>query len=242
VNLKAETVEELKARRKNLHMGMCELLREDLAYKADEKLSRSSVAGDVGRRIKERILKDFDDQTREHESIKDEVFNRDEMYKELSNEVIDGKAYALEKMNHYLQMATGGMPVGQHIETTILNTALKDFAGMIELRTEFPWDDVTENKKTEIDLSEWDAGTIPPRARELVAGALGCNAVIRAVRIKGVRLELSGGWATEELDWQNKAAVNKAAVPETVALVLRSCLRLKFLNLRCSQARWERIC
>ena len=51
VNTKVETVEELQARRKNLHMGMCELLREDLDDKADEMLSESSVAGDVGRQI-----------------------------------------------------------------------------------------------------------------------------------------------------------------------------------------------
>ncbi len=36
VNPKAETVEELQARRKSLHLGMCKLLREDLSILAEK--------------------------------------------------------------------------------------------------------------------------------------------------------------------------------------------------------------
>ncbi len=141
---KAETVEELRARRKKLHMGMCELLRADLARQADAniaKLSRSSVAV-AG--LKERALKDFDDQTREHEEKGDKVFNQDENYKVLSNEAIDGKAYALQKMDIYLQMAD---VMSQQLKDTILNAPLKDFAGLMRLSTDFPFDDVKKTRR-----------------------------------------------------------------------------------------------
>ena len=39
VNPRAETVEDLQGRRKRLHMGMCKLLREDLAHLAEQKLA-----------------------------------------------------------------------------------------------------------------------------------------------------------------------------------------------------------
>jgi hypothetical protein len=241
VNPKAESVEELKARRKNLHMGMCELLREDLAYKAYEKLSITfNVVGSVGRQIKESVLKEFDDQTREHESRGEEIFNQDEMYKKLSNEAIDGKTHALEKIDFLLTRAqndTGNeaTPDGmdQQLETAILKAALKDFTGLMRLRTDFPWDDVEKNNKTEIDLRAWDAATIPEWAlREFVVCALGGNTVIRAVMIKGVRLELSQGWATTELLWSRNQAVK--AVPATVWLVLRTCVGVTKLDIRCS--------
>ena len=227
VNAKVETVEELQARRKNLHMGMCELLREDLAHKADEMLSESSVAGDVGSKIKERVLKDFDDQTREHDQRGDEIFNQDKEYKVLSNEAIDGKAYALQKLYLCLEsVATGDL--GRRSENkseTILSTTLKTFA-----IPNFPWKQVV--KGDEIDFGEWNAALTLPKARELIAGALGNNANIRAVIIKSVKLQLSAGWATTNLSWQRNAAVQ--ALPATVALTLRHCVCLTSLDLRCN--------
>ncbi len=43
VNPKAETVEELKARRKNLHMGMLKLSKEDLHHTLQEALNAFQV-------------------------------------------------------------------------------------------------------------------------------------------------------------------------------------------------------
>ncbi len=43
VNPKTETVEELLARRKNLHMGMLKLAREDLHYTLQAKLEEFQV-------------------------------------------------------------------------------------------------------------------------------------------------------------------------------------------------------
>ncbi len=206
MNPKAETVEELQGRRKKLHLG-----------------------------IKERVLRDFDDQTREHESRADDAFNRDEEYRVLSNEAIDGKAYALEKMDTYLKSTADGGCMGQ--PETILGAALKDFAsrgavmGMRTGITVFPWADVLENNKPEIDLGEWDAGPIPPQALELIRGALGGSTVIRAVRIKGASLALSEGWATVTLNWSNTAAAWEA--PATASMVLWNCVGLKSLDLRC---------
>ncbi len=222
VNAKVETVEELQARRKNLHLGMCELLREDLAYKADEKLSGCSVAGDKGRLIKDQVLKDFKDQTHAHESKGVEVFNQDEMYKELSNEAIDGKSYALDKMYLCLEsLATGR-------SETILSANLKDF--IVPNFPNFPWEHVVKGE--EIDFGEWNAACLLPKTRELIAGALGDNASLRAVIIKGVKLQLSKGWATTQLCWKRNAAVQ--ALPATALLTLWHCADLTSLDLRCN--------
>jgi hypothetical protein len=224
VNAKVETVEELQARRKKLHMGMCELLREDLSYKADEKLSGSSVADDVGRKIKKRILDDFDDQKRKQESNSDKVFNQDEMFKVLSNEAIDGKAYALDKMYLCLEsFATGDL---RSRSETILSATLKEFA--VPNFPNFPWEHVV--KGTEIDFGEWNAACLLPKTRELISGALGDNANVHTVIIKGVKLQLSEGWATSHLCWQRNAAVQ--ALPATAMLTLCHCADLTFLNLR----------
>lgn len=47
MNPKAETVEELQGRRKRLHLGMCKLLREDLAHLAEQKLLKAEVLESV---------------------------------------------------------------------------------------------------------------------------------------------------------------------------------------------------
>jgi hypothetical protein len=105
----------------------------------------------------------------------------------------------------------------------------------MQLISDFPWDDVMENKRTELNLGEWDASTIPEWARrELVSGTLRGNTVIRAVMIKGKILGLSDGWATTELDLENRVQKAVRAVPATVWLVVQTCVGVTKLNLRCS--------
>ncbi len=241
VNPKAETVEELQSRRKNLHMGMCELLRQDLFREADSQLLAFGDAS-KSRKIKECILKNFDGQTREHDKHPPQSFNDDALYKRLMNEAIDGKALALLKLDIYLE----SVRANQDSATLdlICDTPLADFgkpASVMLLRTgitKFPWAAVMEKESATIDLADWDAASITPQAQELVAGVLGSNPVIRTVIVKGVKLELSDGWATAELKWgRSLHSPNYSeairSLPATVALVLRNFTGLTSLDLRC---------
>ena len=234
VNPKAETVEELQSRRKNLHMGMCKLLREDISIQAEAELTESSAPADTKRAIKERIIKDFDDQTQRHNAIKADKFNTDATYKQLMNEAMDGKASALEKMGIYLESVTA--ETSQSNLEAIFNAPLTDFADkatVLRLRTgiaEFPWAAVVLERSADLDFGEWDAATASAQARELVAGALGENHNVRSVLVKGTKLELSQGWATMEIEWSSNEAVR--AVPVTVSLLLRNCGSLQRLNIR----------
>jgi hypothetical protein len=230
VNPKAETVEELQSRRKNLHSGMCKLLREDISIQAEAVLTDSSAPPDTKRAIKERIIKDFDDQTQRHNTVKADEFNADATYKLLMNEAMDGKASALKKMGIYLES------LGQSHLETVFNASLADFANkatVMRLRTgitAFPWAAVVLELSADLNLGEWDAATASVQARALVAGALGENPNVRSVLVKGVKLELSRGWATMELEWGSNEAVR--AVPVTVSLLLRNCGCLQRLNIR----------
>ena len=239
VNPKAETVEELQSRRKNLHMGMCKLLKEDLSLQAEAILADGSAPPDLMCGIRERITKDFDAQTHRHEQVCVDAFNDDAQYKRLMNEAIDGKAHALEKMCMYLESAAASMSESE-LEA-IFNAPLADFANqatVMQLRTgitNFPWAAVVTERSADIDLGEWDAASVSAQAREHVASALRGNPNVRFVRAKGVKLALSDGWATTELKWGNNAAVK--ALPVTVSLLLRNCSRLSTLDVRCTVAR-----
>jgi hypothetical protein len=242
VNPKAETVEELQGRRKALHLGMCKLLREDLALKAEQRLADRRADADVSG-TRDRVVTEFDQLMRAHEEEDAGAFNSDERYKALMTEAIDGKAHALLKLDVYLESAAAGADAAAL--DRIRDAALADFANpAAELRlrtgvTEFPWAAVVEKQSPEIDLGEWDAAAVKPQALKSVAAALGGNAIIRAVTVRGVKLALREGWATTQLE---DAALKEAvrAVPATVALVLRSCWGLTNLDLRCDGSGWAR--
>ena len=242
MNPKAETVEELQGRRKALHLGMCKLLREDLALKAEQRLADPQAgAGEIqcSGEIRNRVAKEFDELTRAHELVEADAFNADDKYKALMTEAIDGKAQALEKMGVYLESAARAMPRSEL--DAIFSAPLADFASkaaVLRLRTgitEFPWVEVVEERRADIDLGEWDAASASVQARELIASALGGNANLRSVTVKSVKLALGEGWATARLEWADNAAVK--ALPATVAVVLRSCWGLTSLDLRCDADR-----
>ena len=233
VNPKAETVEELQERRKNLHLGMCKLLREDLALKAEQQLADRKADADT-RGIRDRVVAEFDELKVKHESEHPNVFNADEKYKELMVEAIDGKAYALLKMDVYLESAEAA--ADRTALDRIRDARLQEFADpavVPQLRTgitQFPWAAVITHKSPEIDLGDWNAAGLPPQARDLIVDALGGNANIRVVAVKGVKLALSEGWRTAQLEWASNAAVE--ALPATVALVLCNCRGLTSLDIR----------
>ena len=235
VNPKVETVEELLCRRKNLHLGMCKLLREDLALTAEQMLADRRSDAHVGG-IRDRVIVEFNQLTSAHERVDAADFNEDERYKELMTEAIDSKAYALLKMVVYLESAAAAADQPDILDN-IRDPPLARFADptvVLPLRTgiaDFPWAAVVADKSPEIDLGHWDAAPVAPRALESVAAALGGNGNIRVVTVKGVKLALSEGWATARLEWADNAAVK--ALPATVAVVLWNCSALTSLDLRC---------
>ncbi len=228
MNPKAETVEELQERRKNLHMGMLRLLREDLALKVEADFA-DRASPDKIRGIKERIVGEFDALTREHGQILADAYNDDTEYKRRMNEAIDGKAHALKKMGIYLESLADAMGDAD----TIFRAPLTDFASkaaILRLQTgitQFPWEAVVEERSADFDLGDWDAGSVSAQALELVAGALVGNPNVRSVRVKGGKLELKDGWATTDLMWGNNAGA-----PATLTLLLRSCACISKLDLR----------
>ena len=234
MNPKAETVEELQSRRKNLHMGMCKLLREDLALTAESKLVENSASPDAMRRIKERITGDFDIQAQEHEGIDAITYNDDAVYKRLMNEAFDAKTHALDKIGIYLESLAAAMDrpdLDRIFDAPLTNFANK--ATVLQLQTgitALPWAAVVLERSADIDLGEWDAASVSAQAREHVACALGGNPNVRFVQVKGVKLALSNGWATTELKWNKNEAVK--ALPATVSLLLRNCSRLSSLDVR----------
>ena len=151
------------------------------------------------------------------------------------SEAIGGKANALEKLGIYLESVAAAMDPPDLAR--ILGAPLADFAdraALLRLRTgvaAFPWAAAVLERCADLDLGDFDAGPVSGQAREHVAGALGGNPNVRSVRIKGVRLDLSGGWATAELDWARKGGAVGAA-PETVSLLLSCCTCLSSLDLR----------
>jgi hypothetical protein len=235
INPKAGTVEELQSRRKKLHMGMCKLLKEDLALNGEQRLADQQANADA-KAIWDLILTEFESLTHKHEDVDTHVFNSDDAeYKRLMTEAIDGKAYALLKMDVYLESAARGFE--RAALNRIRDAPLADFAEpavLLPLQTgitQFPWVAVVKDKSPEIDLGEWDAAPVSGDARELVSCALRDNINIRIVTIKGGKLVLNHGWATTELKWGSNAAVR--ALPATVALVLRNCTCLSNLDVRC---------
>jgi hypothetical protein len=235
MNPKVETVDELHRRRKNLHMGMCKLLREDLFLQAEARPAGGSAPPDTMRAIKERIIKDFDAQTQEHEMVGEAAFNDDAEYKRLMGESIDGKAHALVKLDIYLESVAATM--GSADLARIFSARLADFAdqaAVLGLRTgitDFPWAAVVLERSVDLDLGDFDAALVSGQARELVASALWGNSNVRSLLVKGVKLELSSGWETAELDWAKKSEAIQAA-PVTVSLLLRNCSCLTALDLR----------
>ena len=236
MNSKVETVEELKGRRKTLHLGMLKLLREDLALQTEETLvgCLAMPRDEEKRAIKQRIIMDFDALIVEHDKVKPGEFNDDAKYQGMMNEAMNGKAYALKKMSIYMESVVAKM--GQPALQAIFNAPFAEFgnrAAVLRLQTgitDFPWEAVVLELRADIDLGEWDAASVPAQALERVSAALGQDANVRSVLVKGVKLELNDGWLTKELQWSGKAAVKGA--PATVGLLLRNCCRLLGLDIR----------
>jgi len=231
VNPKADTVEELQGRRKRLHMGMCKLLRDDLAFLAAARLADLDSDPDG---ITACATAEFDELLRFQEKVDEVIFNKDEEYKRLMTEVIDGKGHAVLKMDIYFESRAARF--GADTLARIRAAPLQRFsspAAVLELRTgvaEFPWAAVVTERSADIDLGELDASVIPEQALKLVVSALSSNSNVRSVLIKGVRLEFCDGWNTKRLDWRRNEAVQ--AVPVTAAVLLGSCTCLSNLDLR----------
>jgi hypothetical protein len=240
-NPKVETVEELQGRRKTLHLGMCKLVLEDLSFLAEQKNSlRNSCVWDHPKQcqqLKFNIQTEFQKLVLEHASLSSNVFNNDEVYKLKVAEIIDAKKNGVLKLDTYLESTYLGFDLAAL--DRICDAPLQYFADpclvlpLLTGLTHFPWAAVVKDRSPEIDLGVWDAAAVAARPLESVAEALAGNANIRVVTLKDVKLVLSEGWATTRIEWVGNAAVQ--ALPATVGLVLRNCVSLTSLDLRCDE-------
>ena len=184
--------------------------------------------------IKDRIKCDFDKLVELHESQPTSEFNKDDVYKCLMSEAIDGKAYALLKMDIYIESLEDNFE--ERALTKIFDTPIKSFeslATVLELRTDivgFPWKRIVEEKCAAVDIGGWNAEGVAPKAIEHVFNALRCNTNLRSVDAASVKLDLQEGWTTTTIDWKSKEAVT--LLPATAALLLRNCIHVTNLNIR----------
>ncbi len=184
--------------------------------------------------IKDRIKCDFDKLVEQHESKETSEFNKDDVYKCLMSEAIDGKAYALLKMNIYIESLEDSFD--ERALAKIFDFPIKGFespAAVLELRTDivgFPWKEIVEEKNAAVDIGGWNAEGVAPKAIEHVSNALRSNTNLRSIDAAGVKLDLLEGWLTTTIDWKSKVVVTE--LPATAALLLRNCVRVTNLNLR----------
>jgi hypothetical protein len=228
VNPKTDTVEELQSRRKNLHMGMCKLLMENLVNSVELKLAEITSSQDKVSTIKVQIAKDFKGLMQNHEKVKVDAFNDDENYQRLIAEAFDGKKYSLDKLCMYLKYADAA--VDSSVLERMFNARLADFGCPATGITAFPWVEVVLERRFEIHLGKWDASLVSFQALDIVTDALKHNANIRSVEIFGTNLRFTYGWNTTDLKLERNNAVK--AVPATVSLLLRNCGLLTSLDLR----------
>ena len=184
--------------------------------------------------IKDRIKCDFDKLVEQHESQPTSEFNKDGVYKSLMSEAIDGKAYALLKMDIYIESLEDGFE--ERALAKIFDSPIKGFespAIVLELRTDivgFPWKKIVEEKRAAVKIGGWNAEGVAPKAIEHVSNALRSNVNLRSVDAAGVKLDLLEGWFTTTIDWKSKEAVT--LLPATAALLLRNCNCVTNLDIR----------
>ena len=184
--------------------------------------------------IKERIKVDFHKLVEQHEDRDISEFNNDGVYKYLMSEAIDGKAYAILKMDIYIESLESNFEeraLVKIFDCPIMN--FKSPATVLELRTDivgFPWTEIVEEKSAAIDIGGWNADGVESKAIEHVSNALRSNINLRSVDAASVKLDLKEGWATTKIDWKSKEAVT--LLPATAALLLRNCNRATNLNIR----------
>ncbi len=184
--------------------------------------------------IKERIKGDFNKLVEQHECRDISEFNNDGTYKYLMSEAIDGKAYAILKMDIYIESLESNFQeraLDKIFDCPIMN--FKSPAAVLELRTDivgFPWTEIVEEKSAAVDIGGWNADGVAPKAIEYVVNALRSNINLRSVDAASVKLDLKEGWATKTIDWESKEAIT--LLPATAALLLRNCTRATNLNIR----------
>jgi hypothetical protein len=184
--------------------------------------------------IKEQIKCDFNKLVEQHEGRQILEFNKDDVYKYLMSEAIDGKAYSLLKMDIYIESLQDSF--NDSALAKIFDSPIKSFASpatVLELRTDivgFPWKKIVEEKSAAVDIGGWNAEGVAPKAIDHVSNALRSNINLRSVDAAGVKLDLQEGWSTTMIDWKCKEAVT--LLPATAALLLRNCSRVTNLNIR----------
>mmetsp|Transcript_70707 Transcript_70707/g.188737 ORF Transcript_70707/g.188737 Transcript_70707/m.188737 type:complete len:841 (-) Transcript_70707:766-3288(-) len=199
VNLKGVTVEELKERRKGLHLAMVKNLREELSNDAQdriyaltqffEKEKESSgtahpLEQNAIRMVSElviQITQEFNAYVSKHEETDAADFNKDVNYKQFISSAIEGKLFALTKLKIFAETVQEKKEGHLHLEGNEVLKRIKDQdlhgfgkAGVeSELKTGvrgFPWADM-ENKQHILKLGEW--GWLAERAGAVAQNATG---------------------------------------------------------------------
>ena len=162
--------------------------------------------------IKECIKEQFDSLVREHEGVDQVTFNEDDTkYKLLMAEAIDGKAYALLKMEVFLDSVAAGLD--ELSVERILHAPIRSFASpaaVFELRTgliDFPWKAVVEERSASIVLGGWNAAGVAKQSLEFVVSSLNKNTNLRSIAVNDEKLDLPDGWASTKLQWESSKVV-----------------------------------
>lgn len=182
-------------------------------------------------------MEEVDDLAKKHANHDIGTFNNDAEYKKLTAEAIDAKAFALKKIQFFVDSIEASRE-DKKLLPRIMARPFLDFAHpstILELQTDaggFPWEQVTKQSAV-IDFKAWRPGSMSQTNVDIMIGAMSENSAMRQVSVGADctdRLFFADGWKTKEIDWSSKPAVTSA--PDIVSMLLRSCYGIISLNLR----------
>jgi hypothetical protein len=184
-------------------------------------------------------MEEVDALSKMHASHDISTFNNDAEYKKLTAEAIDAKAFALKKIQFFVDSIEAARE-DKRLLPRILARPFMDFAHpstILELQTDasgFPWEQVTKQSAS-IDFRLWRPGNMSQTNVDIMIGAMSENSAMRQVSVGNDcmdRLFFTDGWKTKDIEWSSKNAVYVA--PDIVSMLLRSCHGIITLDLRLS--------
>ena len=214
--------------------------REELEYEILNALDSECVPkeflGGPERNIAMRVKHEVEELVKTHTGLDASDFNKDEDYKRFTAEAITSKSLAVKKLSLFVELCKTNNKSESTLQD-VFDKPIADFERedvVMELRTGirgFPWAQVT-GKSSSVDFGDWTPGNLTSRQFDTLIAALMANEKLRTATIGASKepLVFNSGWATAELSWDAKAAV-QASVGVT-ALLLRCFTGLASLSLR----------
>ena len=237
--LKGLTLEQLVARRKNLHLAMFRNIQEEYSVGAPAELAYAGTAASddcVIQSIQEE-LKSLD---MKYRNIPADSFNIDSEYKALTAEAIEVKSLAFKKIRVFADLSKRGATAA--VLDAVRARPIQGFvssARAIELEIEtglshFPWSDLVDGKDI-VNFGRWSPAEIKPEIYKIAVEELGKNTKVRTVTVLGSSRELRtavlpDGWQTEQLNLSENKFVIEA--PSLLGMLLQNCKCLVQLDLR----------